>query len=65
LGQFSVDERLLILGGFVAQHDPFGGVPVEQQLLHHFGMDKTREFWLRFAVIAIALLLSSAMLAFG
>jgi len=32
--------------------------------MHHYGMDKTREFWLRLGVIGGALILSTAMLAF-
>jgi len=47
-----------------ARHDPFGGVRVVRWILHHCGMDKTREFWLRLGVIVGALILSSAMLAF-
>ncbi len=35
-----------------------------QRVLHHLGMDKTREFWLRMAVIGSALLLTSALAAF-
>jgi hypothetical protein len=49
---------------FNAAHDPFGGVWVVRRVLHHHGMDRTREFWLRLAVIVSALLLSSAMMAF-
>jgi hypothetical protein len=50
---------------YLALYDPFGGVRGMQHGLHHYGMDKTREFWLRLGVIGGALfLMSSAMAAF-
>lgn len=49
----------------LARYDTFGGVRWVQCVLHHWGMDKTREFWLRLGVIGGALILmSSAVVAF-
>ena len=49
----------------MASYDPFGGVRVVQRFLHPSGMDMTREFWLRLAVIGSGLILiCSAMFAF-
>jgi len=60
-----LDTKMRFVRKYLARYDPFGGVRGVQWILHHRGMDKTREFWLRLGVIVGALILmSSAMVAF-
>ncbi|MEI9979698.1 MAG: hypothetical protein WDN23_12015 [Edaphobacter sp.] len=61
LAQTKIGWRVEVIA---ERYDPFGGVHGVQWVLHHLGMDRTREFWLRLAVIGSALLLSSALAAF-
>ncbi len=42
-----------------SSYNPFGGVCGAQRVLHPYGMDRSREFWLRLGVIGGALILMS------
>ncbi len=50
LAQTKIGWRVEVIA---ERYDPFGGVHRVQWVLHHLGMDRTREFWLRLAVIEV------------